>query len=83
MGADLIRSAREALRDSSLAPVTSSAPYVSDAGRLAALGVPTLLFGPGRGLGDLYRDDERVPIAHLHAACDAYSAIIERLCCEG
>ena len=77
----LLTDAKAALKDAGLPAVVSSAPYVSDAGRLAHEGIPALLFGPGRGLGDLYQDDERLPVLHIGAAYKAYEAMIERLCC--
>ena len=78
--ADILTVGRDALVAAGLPPVESAGRYVSDAGRLGLEGVPTLLFGPGRGIGDMYRDDERVPVAHLLAAHKTYEALIERWC---
>jgi len=77
----LLSAAKSAMATAGLPYVTSSGRYVSDAGRLAERGVPTVLFGPGRGLGDLYRDDERVPLRHLSVAYRVYEALIEQWCC--
>ncbi|MDP6944255.1 MAG: M20/M25/M40 family metallo-hydrolase [Myxococcota bacterium] len=72
---------RAALTAAGLPPVVSGGRYVSDAGQLTLAGVPTLLFGPGRGLGDMYRDDERVPLKHLVSAYRVYESLIEQYCC--
>jgi acetylornithine deacetylase/succinyl-diaminopimelate desuccinylase-like protein len=73
--------AKRAMQRTGLPPVVSASRYVSDAGCLAQRGIPTLLFGPGRGLGDMYQDDERVPLRHLDAAYRVYEALIESWCC--
>jgi acetylornithine deacetylase/succinyl-diaminopimelate desuccinylase-like protein len=77
----LLSVGKQALQSAGLPPVVSAGRYVSDAGQLAQRGVPALLFGPGRGLGDLYQDDERVPLLHLDAAYRVYDALIKAWCC--
>ena len=79
--AELVAACRDTMSGVRLPVVESAAPYVSDAGRLASLGVPTVLFGPGRGIGGMYQDDECVPLVHLSAAYRTYEALIERWCC--
>ena len=78
---ELLGIGKDALVDAGLAPVVSGGRYTSDAGQLALDGIPTLVFGPGRGLGDMYQDDERVPLTHLTAAYRFYESFIERYCC--
>mgnify|MGYP001423823583 CR=1 FL=1 len=70
-----------ALAAADLPPIESGGRYVSDAGHFAREGIPTLLFGPGRGPGDMYRDEEHVPLVHLTRAYRVYEAFIEAWCC--
>jgi acetylornithine deacetylase/succinyl-diaminopimelate desuccinylase-like protein len=79
---DLLDAGRRALVNAGLPPVESAGRYVSDAGQLALAGIPTLLFGPGRGTGDMYRDNEHVPLVHLQSAYRVYEALIEQVCCQ-
>lgn len=79
-GGELVDIAKSAMRAAGLVPTVSAGTLTSDAGLLRAAGVPSLVFGPGRGLGDLYRDDESIPLAHLDAAYRFYVAVIERWC---
>ena len=76
----LIGLARGALRASGLPAAVTSGLATTDAGLLAARGTPALVFGPGRGLHDLYRDDEAVPIAHIEAAVGFYEKLIAAWC---
>ena len=72
--------AKSAMRAAGLVPTVAAGTLTSDAGLLRAAGVPSLVFGPGRGAGDLYRDDESIPLAHIDAAYRFYVALIERWC---
>jgi acetylornithine deacetylase len=56
-----------ALRAAAGAGSAGALTFGSDAGHLAAAGVPTVLFGPGR-IGDAHVPDEHVEIAKLHEA---------------
>ncbi|MGB0588470.1 MAG: M20/M25/M40 family metallo-hydrolase [Myxococcota bacterium] len=78
---ELLLAGQGALRSAGLAPVVSSGRYVSDAACFEERGIPALLFGPGRGLGDLYQDNERIPLVHLDAAYRVYEALITQWCC--
>lgn len=76
----LLTTARRSLEQVGLPTVLGAGPITTDAGHLARIGVPTLVFGPGRGPGDLYRDDEAVPLLHLDAAHAFYRQLLARWC---
>jgi acetylornithine deacetylase/succinyl-diaminopimelate desuccinylase-like protein len=52
----------------------------TEASVYAALGIDTIVFGPGQASGNIHRPDERVPLADLRAAVDIYAAVIRDLC---
>ncbi len=79
----LLATARAAARDAGLATAVSGGVPTTDAALLNASGIQTLVFGPGRGLGDLYRDDERIPTTHLEAAYRFYVKLVQRWCVTG
>ena len=74
--------ARYASNAAGLVPGLSGGVLTTDAALLRSAGLHTLVFGPGRGPGDLYRDDEALPIAHLEAAFRFYVALIQRWCVD-
>lgn len=76
----LVDSARVALAEASLPPVVTGGRLTTDAGALSSRGVPTLVFGPGRWQGQLFQDDERVPLAHLQRAFTFYERFIRSWC---
>ncbi|MFT7581846.1 MAG: acetylornithine deacetylase/succinyl-diaminopimelate desuccinylase-like protein, partial [Myxococcota bacterium] len=78
----LLSIASDALTAAGIPPVHSGGIHTSDAGILRARGIETLVFGPGRGLGDLYRDDEAIPLQHLEAAYRFYEQVIKRWCVD-
>jgi len=73
---------RYASNAAGLVPVFSGGVLTTDAALLRSAGIQTLVFGPGRGPGDLYRDDEALPLAHLEAAFRFYVAMIQRWCVD-
>src|SRR5690606_15733500 len=58
---DFLACGRAALGAAGLPAVVNAGRHTSDAGLMRASGITPLVFGPGRGLSDLYRDDEAVP----------------------
>lgn len=52
----------------------------TEASVYAALGIDTVVFGPGQASGNIHRPNERVPLADLHAAIDVYAAVVKELC---
>jgi acetylornithine deacetylase/succinyl-diaminopimelate desuccinylase-like protein len=51
----------------------------TEASVYSALGIDTVVFGPGQAGGNIHRPNEHVPIADLHAATDVYAAAITEL----
>ena len=51
----------------------------TEASVYSALGMDTVVFGPGQAGGNIHRPNEHVPIADLHAATDVYAAAIREL----
>ena len=51
----------------------------TEASVYSALGIDTVVFGPGQAAGNIHRPNEHVPLADLHAAIDIYAALIEDL----
>ena len=52
----------------------------TEASVYAALGIDTIVFGPGQASGNIHRPNEHVPLADLHAATDVYTAVVRELC---
>jgi acetylornithine deacetylase/succinyl-diaminopimelate desuccinylase-like protein len=60
----------------------SAGCLTTDAGLTALRGIPTLVFGPGRGPEQLFRDDESAPLSHLETAFQFYRELIMAYCAE-
>jgi acetylornithine deacetylase/succinyl-diaminopimelate desuccinylase-like protein len=45
----------------------------------SALGIDTVVFGPGHAAGNIHRPNEHVPLADLYAAIEIYAAAIKEL----
>ena len=56
----------------------SSVPYGTDAGPLAAAGIPSIVLGPG-DIAQAHTEDEWIEIAQLEQAVDIYEAIARDL----
>jgi acetylornithine deacetylase/succinyl-diaminopimelate desuccinylase-like protein len=52
----------------------------TEASVYSALGVDTVVFGPGQAGGNIHRPNEHVPLADLHAAIEIYASVVRRLC---
>lgn len=74
--------ARGALRDLSVPPACVGGRLTTDAGLLAREGATPIVFGPGRTGGDLYRDDEGVPLRHIEVALAFYERVIRSWCVQ-
>jgi len=81
-GPALLDAARYAANAAGLVVARTGGVLTTDAALLRQAGIETLVFGPGRGVGDLYRDDEAIPLAHLEAAFKFYVALIQRWCVD-
>jgi acetylornithine deacetylase/succinyl-diaminopimelate desuccinylase-like protein len=51
----------------------------TEASVYSALGIDTLVFGPGEAGGNIHRPNEHVPLADLHAAVDIYTDLVKEL----
>ncbi|PKN57350.1 MAG: hypothetical protein CVU56_11505 [Deltaproteobacteria bacterium HGW-Deltaproteobacteria-14] len=79
---DFLTATRYAANAAGLVPAVTGGTLTTDAALLRQAGLQTLVFGPGRGPADLYRDDEALPINHLEAAFKFYVALIQRWCVD-
>lgn len=61
-------------------PYRGMAPFATDGGNLADLGVQPLVFGPG-AIEVAHKADEYVEIAPLHRAVDVIERVIRTACC--
>jgi acetylornithine deacetylase/succinyl-diaminopimelate desuccinylase-like protein len=52
----------------------------TEASVYSALGIDTVVFGPGQAAGNIHRPNEHVPIADLRAAVEIYADVIRALC---
>jgi len=52
----------------------------TEAAAYSSAGIDTAVFGPGEAAGNIHRPNEHVPLDHLHAAVDVYTAVVRRLC---
>lgn len=77
---EMLPVAQEALERLGLDAAPSSGRLTTDAGHLAEHGIRSLVFGPGDGITDSYRDDESVPFAQLEAALAFYERFIRTWC---
>ncbi len=60
-------------------PAVGMSPSVTDAGWLAAAGIPTVIYGPG-ALEQAHAIDERVAVDDLVTACKVYAEMIVDWC---
>ncbi|MEJ7634917.1 ArgE/DapE family deacylase [Aeromicrobium sp.] len=60
-------------------PLLTGAPYGSDLRQYAALGIPTVQFGPG-DIANAHATDEQVPIEDVVACAKAYAELILARC---
>jgi len=77
---EFLATAKRALQTIDIPPTVSQGYVTTDGGLLMEAGVQTLAFGPGHGVGHLYRDDECVPLAHIEACYNFYERFIREWC---
>jgi acetylornithine deacetylase len=63
------------------APGTGAAPFATDGGNLARLGMLPLVFGPG-SIDVAHKADEYVPEADLHHAVGVVEQVIRSFCTD-
>jgi acetylornithine deacetylase/succinyl-diaminopimelate desuccinylase-like protein len=78
--AELLRGAGKALREVGLDPRPRAKPTSTEAGVFARKGCEAAVFGPGVSTGNAHTPNERIEIAQLETAIDAYQRIILELC---
>lgn len=78
---ELVRSARDALREVGVPPVVGSYPGYAEGWIFDAARIETAVFGPGSALGVAHRPNEHVPLIHLERAAAFYERVIRKLCC--
>lgn len=52
----------------------------SEAGLYSRVGIPSVVFGPGRSTGNIHRPNECVPVSQLKRAIRFYQAFLEKVC---
>ena len=52
----------------------------TEASVYSALGIDTVVFGPGQAGGNIHRPNEHVPLVDLHAAIEIYASAVRELC---
>lgn len=67
------------LRPFASSPDLGAASFATDGGNLEALGVSTLVFGPG-SIDVAHQADEYVPVDELHRAVDVVDEVVGRSC---
>jgi acetylornithine deacetylase/succinyl-diaminopimelate desuccinylase-like protein len=79
-GAELLRGAGKALEELGLDPSPRAKPTSTEAGVFARKGCEAAVFGPGISTGNAHTPNERIEIAQLEKAIDAYQRIVLELC---
>jgi succinyl-diaminopimelate desuccinylase len=55
----------------------------TEAGLLAATGIESVVFGPGRSVGNVHRPNEHTRVSELERAVRIYREVVRELCVEG
>lgn len=76
----LVKAAQGALRSIRKPTRLATKAGCSEAGLLHRVGVPALVFGPGRATGNIHRPNESVAVAQLTGAIRFYEAFLRRVC---
>ncbi len=76
----LVREVRAALRSARIPVKMGSKAGCSEAGLYARVGIPSVVFGPGRSKGNIHRPNESVPLSQLKSAIRFYQHFLERTC---
>ena len=67
------------LRDRGMPTEPERKSGTTEASVYSALGIDTLVFGPGQAGGNIHRPNEHVPLSDLHAAIDVYTDLVKEL----
>ena len=76
----LVKEARAALRAAKIPVRLAAKSGCSEAGLYGRVGIPSVVFGPGRSVGNIHRPNESVPLKQIRAATRFYKAFLERTC---
>jgi acetylornithine deacetylase/succinyl-diaminopimelate desuccinylase-like protein len=71
---------RQVLAEIGLPTELAAKSGCTEAGIYAAAGIPSMVFGPGRAVGNIHAPDEHVSIAELGSAVEFYARLVEELC---
>lgn len=72
----VVQVATEVAAAGNLQPAPIGVPYGSDASKLSARGIPSIVFGPG-SIDQAHAAVEYVPVAEVEQACDFYGRFID------
>ena len=75
--AEIVQVASAVLKDAQLDPAPVGVPFGSDASKLARIGIPSIVLGPG-SIDQAHTADEFVPIDEVVKAASVYQQIIMR-----
>ncbi len=76
----LVKEARAALRKAKMPARLAAKAGCSEAGLYGRVGIPSIVFGPGRSVGNIHRPNEAVSLKQVRAAVRFYKAFLERTC---
>ena len=76
----LLKEAKGALKAARLGARIAAKAGCSEAGLYSRVGIPSLVFGPGRSVGNIHRPNEKVEAASLAKAVRFYESFIKRTC---
>lgn len=72
----VVQAAVAVAREAGLSPAPIGVPYGSDASKLSARGIPSIVFGPG-SIDQAHAAVEYVPLDEVERACDFYGRFID------
>lgn len=76
----LLKEAKAALKGARLGARVAAKAGCSEAGLYSRVGIPSLVFGPGRSVGNIHRPNEKVEVSSLAKAARFYESFIKRTC---
>jgi succinyl-diaminopimelate desuccinylase len=75
----LVRVCQEELKALGLPPACAAQSVTNEANVFSRFGIPCVVFGPGRGVGNSHAPNEHVRIEELHQATRFYRGVLERV----
>lgn len=77
----LVKQARAALKAAKIPVRLAAKSGCSEAGLYSRVGIPSVVFGPGRSAGNIHRPNECVSLRQIRSAIRFYKVFLERTCC--